>query len=93
MIRISHHLRKRCSGRLSSLVSVAEVEAALTDLTPMDNQTWVKVKDLGKRVKIHDGNNYITGDIVWVVVRGECATTVFIRRDGQSIPADRVIGE
>jgi len=92
MIRISEHLKRRCLGRLSSLVSVAEVEAALSDLIPMDNQTWVKVKDLGERVRIHDGNNYITGDIVWVIVRGTCATTVMIRRDGQSCPADRVIG-
>lgn len=93
MIRISHHLRSRCTGRLSSLVSVAEIETALTDLTPMNNQTWVKIKNLSKRVSIQDGNSYITGDIVWVVVRGNIATTVMIRREGQSCPADRVIGE
>jgi len=93
MIRISHHLRKRCTGRLASLVSVAEVETALTDLVPADGQTWVKIKSLSERVRIVDNGNIITGDIVWVVCRGNVATTVMIRRDGQSIPADRVIGE
>lgn len=98
-MKVSVHARQQISSRLSSLISVGEVENACAGIDAKIGQTWLLLKRLPKQVSLprhsHGGN--VNGDTVWLVINRSCSSdpgavsTVMVRRWAQPIKADHVI--
>ena len=97
---VTRHCEDRVRTRLAGVVSLGEVCACVEGLSPKVGETWVLVKKLQHSVYIpcNTADGAVNGDTVWAVVKlrpGErepALVTVLVRRWGQRIKADHVIG-
>lgn len=97
-MNITTHCERRVLSRLSSVVSVEEVQRKVAQLCPKVGETWILVKRLKNPVYIpcNTYDSAVNGDTVWAVVKRRdknddgAVVTVLVRRWGQSMKADHV---
>jgi hypothetical protein len=98
-VRITTHCERRVLSRLSSVVSVEEVQRKVAQLCPKVGETWILVKRLKSPVYIpcSTDDGAVNGDTVWAVVKRRdkkddgAIVTVLVRRWGQGMKADHVV--
>lgn len=88
-IGITRHASDRLDNRLSGLVSLAEVMAAAEGLTFEHGETWLKVKQFSRKIRLPGGVN---GDVVYAIVKNNGYTvnlvTVELRNGYQKVKGD-----
>jgi len=101
MMFVTAHCETRVLRRLCDIVTLDEIRVAVAQVgAPKVGETWVFVKRLPGHVFIpcstQDGA--VNGDTVWAVIKRRdmrddgAVVTIMVRRWGQSVKADHVVG-